>query len=251
MGTGQDDFRAAVRDSRARSLYIDAPVPGQAATFGFDIPSFSAMQWEAIGTDESSIEQAGKRLADALKMAQAVHVTTPDGSDFTFKPGAQAPMISGGVTHPEAASWDDRYAALPAGDVADAVAPGTFQGRISTPEDYCPGLVKLTGVSYQFNAGKMTGLKAQENDKCLQDYFAAYSGSKDIVASVQIGLNPALKSRSKTAPFNAAGMLWVFIGRDERFGVTGTQMSWVIPVANATVNVDGRNIIENGQLRLQ
>ncbi len=251
MGTSADDFRAAVRDSKSRSLYIEAPVPGRASTYGFDVPSFSAMQWEAIGADEPSIEQAGKRLADALKMARTVHVTTSDGSDFTFRLGPQAPMISGGVTHREASNWDDRNATLPAGDVAAAVAPGTFEGRISTPEDYCQGLVKLTGVSYQFSAGKMTAFKAQENEKCLQDLFAANSGSKDVVASVQIGLNPALKSRSKTSPFNAAGMFWVFLGRDDRFGATGTQLYWEIPVANATVNVDGRNIIENGQLHLQ
>ncbi len=46
-------------------------------------------------------------------------------------------------------------------------------------------------------------------------------------------------------------MFWVFLGRDDRFGATGTQLYWEIPVANATVNVDGRNIIENGQLHLQ
>lgn len=251
MGTGQDDFRIAVRDSKARAIFIDAPLPGQADLYGYDAPSFSAMQWAAVGADRSGIERTGKALADALKSARTIHVTTPDGTDFTFKTGSQAPVITGGVTHPEAAKWDDRNASLPAGSFAAAVAPGTFQGKIITPEDYCPGLIKLTGVSYEFSAGKMTGSKAQENDKCLQDYFAAYSGSKDLVASIQIGLNPALKTQSKTAPQNTAGMFWVFLGRDDRFGATGTQMNWTIPVANATVSVDGHNIIENGQLRPQ
>ncbi|WP_162601727.1 hypothetical protein [Occallatibacter savannae] len=94
----------------------------------------------------------------------------------------------------------------------------------------------------------MTGFKARENEKCLQDFFAAYSGSKDVVASVQIGLNPALKTQSKIAPPNTAGMFWVSLGRDDRFGVTGTTMNWSIPVSNATVTVDGKNIVENGRL---
>jgi aminopeptidase len=250
QSVNQDEDLAAVRASKARSLFIDAPVPSQAALYGFDVASFSAMQWAAIGADEASIEETGKRLGEALKKAKSVHVTTPTGSDFTFKVGHQDAMVTGGVTHGEAAKWEDRNASLPGGSLAAAVEPGSFRGKIFTPEDFCPGMVKLTGVSYEFSDGKMTASKAQENDKCLQDYFGAYTGTKDEVVSVQIGLNSALKTQGKTAPTNLGGMLFVELGRDERFGATGTQMYWGIPVANATVSADGKNLIENGQLRL-
>ena len=33
IGPGQDDFRAAVHDSKVRSLFIDAPVPGAARDY--------------------------------------------------------------------------------------------------------------------------------------------------------------------------------------------------------------------------
>ena len=251
MGTSADDFRAAVRDSKSRSLYIEAPVPAEPALTVLTCRPSAPCS----GKRSAQMSQASSKLASALPTLSrwpGRSMSPPLMEAISHSDWArQAPMISGGVTHREASNWDDRNATLPAGDVAAAVAPGTFEGRISTPEDYCQGLVKLTGVSYQFSAGKMTAFKAQENEKCLQDLFAANSGSKDVVASVQIGLNPALKSRSKTSPFNAAGMFWVFLGRDDRFGATGTQLYWEIPVANATVNVDGRNIIENGQLHLQ
>lgn len=247
----QNEYMSAFRSSKARSLYIDAPVPGQAGLYGFEVPSYTAIQWEAIGTGESNIQQDGKNISNALKTAKSVHLTAPDGTDVTFKLGSQTPFISGGVTHPEAAKWEDRNATLPAGNFAAAVAPGTFEGTINTPEDYCPGLVKLKGVSYQFSAGKMTSFKAQENEKCLRDYFGAYSGSKDVVASVQIGLNPALKTQSKIAPANTAGMIWVSLGRDDRFGATGTSLNWSIPVSNATLSADGKNIVENGRLNVQ
>ena len=68
---------------------------------------------------------------------------------------------------------------------------------------------------------------------------------------MQIGLNPRLKSRSKTAPFNAAGMLWVIVGRDARFGIIDTQMYWAIPVVNATVDVGANTLIKDGQLHIQ
>jgi leucyl aminopeptidase (aminopeptidase T) len=209
------------------------------------------MQWQAIGADNASIEQSGKRIVEALAHAKSVHVTSPDGTDFTFKPGQQNPLVSGGITHPEAANWDVRSASLPGGYVDAPLAPGSFQGKIFTPEDYCTGLQKLTGVSYQFSNGKLTSFNAEQNVKCLQDYFAAYSGPKDVVASVQIGLNPYLKSRSQTAPFNAAGMFWVNVGRDARLGIADTQSYWAIPVFKATVEVDGRKVIDNGQLQSQ
>jgi leucyl aminopeptidase (aminopeptidase T) len=251
IGNSGDQFRAAAQQSKARSLFIEAPLPGQAAIFGFDLPSFSAMQWQAIGADNASIEQSGKRIVEALAHAKSVRVTSPDGTDFTFKPGQQNPLVSGGVTHPEAANWDVRSASLPGGYVDAPLAPGSFQGKIFTPEDYCTGLQKLTGVSYQFSNGKLTSFNAEQNVKCLQDYFAAYSGPKDVVASVQIGLNPYLKSRSQTAPFNAAGMFWVNVGRDARLGIADTKSYWAIPVFKATVEVDGRKVIDNGQLQSQ
>ena len=251
IGNSEEQFRAAAQQSRVRSLFIEAPLANQAAIFGFDLPSFAAMQWQAIGADDVSIEQSGRRLADALAHAKSVHVTAPDGTDFRFTPGQQTPVVSGGITRPGAAKWDDRNATLPAGYVDAPLAPGSFQGKIFTPEDYCTGLQKLTGVSYQFSNGKMTSFNAEQNAKCLQDYFAPYSGPKDVVASVQIGLNPYLKSQSKTAPFNAAGMFWVNIGRDPRFGITDTQLFWAIPVFKATVDVDGRKVIDNGELQSQ
>lgn len=248
---GEDRFRAAEQASKTRSLYIEAPVPGQAAIFGFDLNSFAAMQWQAIGADDLSIERSGKQLADLLAHAKMVHVTAPGGTDFTFKPGQRDALVSGGITHAEASNLDERNASLPGGYVVAPLAARSFQGKIFTPEDYCTGLQKLTNVSYHFEAGKMTSFTAEENEKCLRNYFAPYSGPKDVVASVQIGLNPYLKSQSKTAPFNTAGMFWVILGRDSRLGITDTQLYWGIPVFKATVDVDGRKIIDNGQLQSQ
>jgi aminopeptidase len=105
-------------------------------------------------------------------------------------------------------------------------------------------------VAYQFRDGKMTSFSAQQNAKCLQNYLDAYTGAKDVVASMQIGLNPNLRSQSRTAPFDEAGMVWLSLGRDDRVGVTGTQMYWSIPVVNATLQVDGRTVIKDGKLQM-
>ena len=250
QANGADEFRAGVRQTKTRSIFVDAPLPDQAASFGFDFATYANMQWQAIGADYASIEQSGRRLSDMLARAANIHVTAPDGTDFTFRPGQQPPLAYGGITRPDAPNWDDRAATLPGGVVVLPLAPGSFQGKIFTPEDYCNPGEKITGVSYQFHDGKMTGFTAQQNAKCLQDYLDAYAGSKDLVASVQVGLNPNLRSQSRTAPSNQAGMLWVNLGRDDRLGVSGTQMYWAIPVVSATVDVDGRTVVKSGQLRL-
>ncbi|WP_162601726.1 aminopeptidase [Occallatibacter savannae] len=78
----QNEYMSAFHSSKARSLYIDAPVPSAASLYGFDVPAFSAMQWQAISTGESNIQQSAKNIADALRSAKSVHVTTADGTDF-------------------------------------------------------------------------------------------------------------------------------------------------------------------------
>jgi aminopeptidase len=73
-----------------------------------------------------------------------------------------------------------------------------------------------------------------------------------MLGSVTIGLNPALKVIEDTAdyrPQNASGMVVVGLGTNDLLGGNNkTESGWLIPVSKATVEVDGKIVIKDGEL---
>jgi hypothetical protein len=110
----------------------------------------------------------------------------------------------------------------------------------------------LTGVSFEFKNGKLENFKAEKGAKCFEETLAPYTGPKDMFGYVSIGLNPALKvieDGGDYRPDSAAGMVWIGIGDNELWGGNNkTQVSFAFPIVKATVEVDGKVIIKDGQL---
>ena len=112
--------------------------------------------------------------------------------------------------------------------------------------------VGMPAHSDQFISGKMTSFTAKNNAQCFEKMYAAYGGDKDRIATIQIGLNPALRvmeDKSEFRPQDAAGMVMLGMGQNQLFGGNNkTEFGWFIPVVNATVSVDGNTIIKDGKL---
>jgi hypothetical protein len=82
--------------------------------------------------------------------------------------------------------------------------------------------------------------------------YGAYSGDRDKIAFLQIGLNPALKvmeDGSEYRPQEAAGMVYIGMGDNQLLGGNNkTEFGWLTPVVKATVEVDGKTVVKDGQL---
>src|ERR1039457_5802289 len=82
--------------------------------------------------------------------------------------------------------------------------------KIEFRSDTCRPYEYLTGATYVFKDGQMVSFNAKGNPECFEQDFAAYTGDKDRIASLQIGLNPASKvmeDGSEYRPGEAAGMV--------------------------------------------
>ena len=86
--------------------------------------------------------------------------------------------------------------------------------------------------------------------------MAAYSGPKDMFGSFSIGLNPALKvieDGGDYRPSDAAGMIYVGIGDNQMLGGSNKvqgQGGYGFPIVKATVAIDGKVVVKDGQLVL-
>ena len=84
--------------------------------------------------------------------------------------------------------------------------------------------------------------------------MAPYGGPKDRFGSIYIGLNPALRVIEEGGdyrPGKAAGMVWIRTGENKLLGGKNEEPGgFAFPIVNATVEVDGKVVVEKGQLKL-
>lgn len=250
-----DAFRNALNQSKLRHVEIAIPTRIDAEFVQLDFATYEKMQWDAINADYEQIAKKGNQLRTILQGAKTVKVTSPRGTDFTFSAGDRPVFVNAGMVGQEYAPGTpifSRTASLPGGNVAVAPIETSANGRVVAPRDVCRPYERLTGSTYKFKDGELVDFKAEGNARCFEELIAPHTGPKDMFSSFQIGLNPTLKvieDGGDYRPLEAAGMVLIGIGNNEQLGGKNkTNFFWFIPVVNATVEVDGKTVVKDGQL---
>ena len=78
-----EDLSSQINALPIRSVSCNLPSAVQAKFVNVDPGVLEKMTWNAINTDYSVIASKGARLKSLLQSAKQVHVTNPDGTDFT------------------------------------------------------------------------------------------------------------------------------------------------------------------------
>jgi leucyl aminopeptidase (aminopeptidase T) len=140
------------------------------------------------------------------------------------------------------------FTTLPTGSVTVSVVEGSASGKVSFDLPI-PQVGKLIhGLQWIFENGRVTTVNAEKNLDAFKPIFERGHGDKDKIASLTIGLNP----RVRTGFLNdslAKGAVSIGIGsnldiggkNDSDYGFQGT-------LSQATVELDGRTIVENGRI---
>lgn len=105
----------------------------------------------------------------------------------------------------------------------------------------CRPDVQLVGATFDVRGGKISDFKAESGAECYQETMATYSGPKDVLAWVPIGLNPAMKVSEHYRPSAATGMIWLYLGNNETLGGKNNQPGgFSFPLTRATVELTGK-----------
>jgi leucyl aminopeptidase (aminopeptidase T) len=249
-------YRTALSNSRIRRVYIDVPNKKDAEYAQMDWVVYQNMLWNAINANYQEISDKGDRLAKMLESANSIRITSPSGTDITMALGKRTAFVSAGLLEEHGAAGEPymaRQTSLPGGMVMVAPVETSATGTAVVPKDTCRPYEYLIGATYLFKEGKMTSFTAKANADCFEQDYSAYSGDKDRIASVWIGLNPALKVMESGGndfrPWEAAGMVIIWMGNNQLLGGTNkTEFGWGIPVTNASVEIDGKTVVKDGQL---
>lgn len=242
----------ALNSSKLKYLYIDLPSKADAALFQVPYADLEKMHWDAVNADYRQISDKGNQLKEMLEHASKVHITSAQGTDLTFSVHGRPIVVDAGIVS-EAKShggvFQNRSVTLPGGSVSFAPVETSGEGKVFAIRERCRPDVQLVGASFDVRDGKITNFKAESGGECYQETMASYSGPKDMLGSVSIGLNPAMKVTEHYRPTAAAGMVWLGFGNNQLLGGKNDKPGgFTFPINNATVEIDGKTVIKDGQL---
>lgn len=244
--------------AKLRLVSIGYPSKQEAEYNKLDFASYEKMHWAAVNADYQQIAAQGEQLKKLLQGAKQVRVTSPSGTDVSFAVTNRPVFVMGGVVSEQASKekfFLSRIASLPGGSLTLAPLETSVNGKVVVPRATCR-FEPLTDASYEFKNGKLENFKAAKGADCFNQTMAAYSGPKDMFGTFSIGLNPALKvieDGGDYRPSDAAGMIYVGIGDNQMLGGSNKvqgQGGYGFPIVKATVAIDGKVVVKDGQLVL-
>jgi leucyl aminopeptidase (aminopeptidase T) len=211
--------------------------------------------WGGVNVDYTDLQARGAQVSAALAAGNEIHIKDANGTDLKVRVQGRPYGVSDGIISAEDLKKGPAglNVYLPAGEVYVTPVPGTAEGKVVRALDHYQGL-EINNLTMTFAAGKLTSLTGSGPgfEKMKAAYDAAGEG-KDLFAVVDFGINPNVKlpANSKAATWVPAGTVTVGIGSNVWAGGDNkTPYGYFVSLPGTTVTLDGKPVVEAGQLKL-
>jgi leucyl aminopeptidase (aminopeptidase T) len=232
------------------------PTPWRARRFEMTEDELAKTFWEGVNVDYAGLQTRGEQVKAALAAGNELHVTNPNGTDFKVRVGGRPVLVSDGIISPEDLRKGGPAVAvyLPAGEVYTTPVAGTAEGRVVHTRDFFRGK-QIDNLTLTFAGGKLTSMEGSGPGYAdlRAEYDAVADGRKDLFGFVDLGINPNVKlpAASKVGAWVPAGTITVGLaGNTWAGGDNSAPYGLTVFLPGSTVTLDGKVIIENGQLKI-
>jgi leucyl aminopeptidase (aminopeptidase T) len=238
--------RAKRHKIRAVRVLLGYTSPQRAEGYGLDLTAWREMLIRAAVVPPAVIRTTGTALSRQLLKAKEVHVTAPNGTDLKFRLAGRSPQVDDGSVSPKDIENGDNITSAPGGQIW--VAPDESEGTVifDRPTASVGGWVK--GIQYEFRGGKLIARSFAENQGAFERPFVSNKGDKDRLGMLSFGLNPEMRPGFPQDPITAGVMTLSLGDNSELDGKNKTDFSFSASLANATLTLDGRPVLEAGRL---
>ena len=244
-------FRRNVRSvNLGNGLY---PTVTLSRRLGVNQSDLASAFWRASAVSPASLRARANTLRQAFSNAQVVTLTSPNGTNISFRVDLDRALISDGALTDERVRQGSAAAStwLPAGELMLPATNGTANGKIVLDRYLFDGRL-IRGLTLVFDKGILTSMTASNDMSGLRAAYDAAGGAKDRFGYIDIGVNPETR-----LPVGSGRIIWtapgsVVIGFGDNRGFGGNNNSdfgFAAQVDRATVTVDGKQVVANGRLR--
>jgi leucyl aminopeptidase (aminopeptidase T) len=203
-----------------------------------------------LAADRASMHATGERLQKILAGAKIARLTSLQGTDLSFGVAGRPVTVSDGIADVKSGDAPP-WTWLPAGEVYCVPVAGTAEGRIVLDRYLFEGKT-VEGLSLTIKAGKLTDLQAKSGGEALQAAYKAAEPGKELLSSVDIGINPnvQLPAGCLLQTNVPSGMVTVGLGNNTWAG-GDVKIPFALPlyIGDGTLTVDGQVVVEKGVLK--
>ena len=223
-----------------RRVMVINPTPALATAYGLSPDDLQRRLMRAVNVDYAKVDGLQEQFARLLDETSDVHITCPAGTDLRLRvAGRKALVDTDSLPHGEA------YIA-PLEESAEGVAvieKAFFGGKF------------VSGLRLIFSGGNVTGVEAPDpaEAQAFRDMLAAFSGDKDVIAELGIGVNPGVVEPIGNISLDEkiGGSVHIAIGMNERFGGRNkSNLHLDLAILKPTLWFDGKVVIENGAIKV-
>jgi hypothetical protein len=209
-----------------------------------------------LGTDYDALA-ARQRALEAAMRTNIVRVTTPLGTDLSFRIGNRPVTKQDGdasaARATKARNLIDREVELPAGAIRVAPLEDTVEGTIAFPPGVWAG-ERVEGLVLTFARGRVTNVRATTGRDAVERELAQGGDAARQFREFALGLNPLLAipaSDRRWIPYYGygSGVVRLSLGDNSELGgnVKGSYVRWNFFV-DATVTAGTQTWVRDGRL---
>jgi hypothetical protein len=210
-----------------------------------------------LATDYAALSAVQEKFEQALR-GKTVRVTTPDGTDLSFRVGDRPVTRQDGdaskARAARASNLIDREVELPAGAIRVAPLEESVNGTVAFPDGEWGG-ERVEGLRMTFEKGRMTRFDARRGRAGVEKELAGGGDAARAFREFVLGFNPllAIPARGdRWIPYYGygSGVVRLSLGDNSELGgvVRGAYLRWNL-FANTTVRVGDVVWVRDGVLQ--
>ena len=241
------------RERKIRGAYIQYgfATPERAERYGVDHASWNQGMINALTADLEELSMDGQKIASILENAKTIEVSHSNGTKIKMELMGRKANVQDGIVDENDIAKGHLWVELPTGNVSVAPKETSVNGKVVFGKTALWGKI-VRNLTWNFKYGRLVSFKADENEGVFSEFYGGAKGEKDRFASLSIGLNPkATPTGTGLTDWIVRGAVSLGIGGNKDLGGENqTDFGWSGTLLGATVKVDGKTVIEKGQLKI-
>jgi leucyl aminopeptidase (aminopeptidase T) len=243
--------RSQERKIRNANLSLALVTKERAKTYGFNFGAWKKAMDEAMMADLKRISESGRTLVSDVASGHAARLTAPNGTSLSFELAARPVHLDDGIIDEDDIANNSLDTQFPTGSILTTVLETSARGKVAFDLPVQTMGVNVADMEWEFKEGKLTSITAKKNIDPISREMEIATGDKDRLATLEIGLNSKAKYGFMMNRI-VDGAVTLGIGDNESLGGNNkTAFGTAATISNATLEIDGRTIIKNGQLAWQ
>ncbi len=235
-----------------RRVGMGFPTKEQAALFNIPFEVYHDMFWKAMNIDYETLSKRAWKIAEFIKNASDVHITSEKGTDLHLNIEGRRISIDDGIIDEEDMETGNTLLNLPTGEVYVTPHENEVHGRVVFDLAFHRGN-RIEDVEVDIEKGIATPVKARKGFSIFKEVLEKSTGDRYKIGELGIGLNPEV---TKAIGYvltdeKIIGTIHLAFGENRSYGGKNeSDLHWDVLVMGPTVTVNGNLLMEKGKLRI-